>query len=82
MSEASLEFDRSDKASLYARGGVPDDWIVNLVDRVVEVHRDPARDPSAPHGWSYRSVAALAPPAVVEVLALPATRIAVSALLP
>jgi Uma2 family endonuclease len=82
VSETSLEFDRCDKASLYARGGVPDYWIVNLVDRVVEVHRDPVGDSSAPYGWSYRSVAAFAPPAVVEVLALPATRISVSTLLP
>src|SRR5437762_3642119 len=34
---------RGRKASAYARGGITDYWIVNLVDRVVEVHREPAR---------------------------------------
>ena len=82
VAETSLEFDRSEKASLYARGGVPDYWIVNLVDRVVEVHRDAGVDLAAPHGWSYRSVAALAPSALVELRAIPGTRIAVAALLP
>jgi hypothetical protein len=31
-------------------GGVRDYWVVNLVDRVIEVFRDPAPDPAAPHG--------------------------------
>src|SRR5919201_1159389 len=35
----SLAFDRQHKASLYARAGRPEYWIVNLVDRVLEVHR-------------------------------------------
>ncbi len=57
---SSLSLDRTHKASLYARAGVKDYWIVNLVDRVVEVHRDPARDDSAPYGWSYATVQILA----------------------
>jgi phenylpropionate dioxygenase-like ring-hydroxylating dioxygenase large terminal subunit len=53
------------KGSLYARAGVPDYWIVTLVDRVLEIHRDPAPEPSPPWGWAYRSGATLAPPASV-----------------
>lgn len=49
---SSLALDRMHKAGLYARAGVADYWIVNLVDRVLEVHRAPAPDPAAPYGWS------------------------------
>lgn len=38
---SSLDYDRSVKASLYARAGIEDYWIVNYSDRCVEVHRDP-----------------------------------------
>ncbi|HUL79120.1 MAG TPA: Uma2 family endonuclease [Vicinamibacteria bacterium] len=40
----SLRLDRETKAALYARGGIPEYWIVNLAESTVEVHRDP--DPS------------------------------------
>src|SRR5262252_104691 len=39
VADSSLAFDRRRKGSLYARAGIPDYWIVNLVDRVVEIHR-------------------------------------------
>ncbi len=82
VAESSLDFDRQHKGSLYARAGVQDYWIVNLIARVLEIYRDPVPDPSAPCGWRYRSVTTLAPPAVAAPLALPATRIAVADLLP
>jgi len=40
MSDSSLSEDRK-QAVLYAGGGIPEYWIVNLVNRQVEVHRDP-----------------------------------------
>jgi Uma2 family endonuclease len=82
VAEASLEFDRQHKGSLYARAGIPDYWVVNLVDRVLEVHRDPGPDPSAPYGWRYRAVTVLTPPAVVVPLAFASSQIAVADLLP
>ncbi|HLA18633.1 MAG TPA: Uma2 family endonuclease [Dehalococcoidia bacterium] len=82
VAESSLAFDREDKGSLYARGGVRDYWIVNLVERVLEVYRDPGPDPTAPYGWRYRAVERLGPAAVVSPLALPSVRLAVSDLLP
>ena len=82
VAESSLAFDREDKSSLYARGGVHDYWIVNLVERVLEVYRDPGPDPTAPYGWRYRAVERLGPAAVVSPLALPSMRLAVSDLLP
>lgn len=82
VAESSLDFDRQHKGSLYARAEIPDYWIVNLVDRILEVYRDPGPDPSAPYGWRYRSVTTLAPPAVVVPLAFTATQVAVLDLLP
>ena len=82
VAESSLEFDRRHKGSLYARAGIRDYWIVNLADRVLEVHRDPGPDASAVYGWRYRSVVALRPPDVVVPLAFTSGRIAVADLLP
>lgn len=78
----SVNFDREHKASLYARAGRPEYWIVNLVDRVLEVRREPAPSPSAPYGWDYTTVEVLRPGDSVSPLAAPAAQIAVSDLLP
>jgi Uma2 family endonuclease len=53
VSESSLAFDRGHKGSVYARAGILDYWIVNLVDRVLEVYREPAPDAAAPFGARY-----------------------------
>lgn len=82
VAESSLRFDRLRKGSLYARARVPDYWIVNLVDRVLEVYRDPAPAPAAPAGWAYRSVVTLGPPATVALLGVSAAPVAVADLLP
>lgn len=42
VAEATLARDRQDKARLYARAGVQCYWIVNLVDRQVEVFTNPS----------------------------------------
>jgi Uma2 family endonuclease len=42
VSDSSLRKDRRIKTELYASAGVPEYWIVNLVERVVEMHRAPA----------------------------------------
>lgn len=82
VADSSLEFDRREKGSLYARARIAEYWIVNLADRALEVHRDPAPDPEAPHGWRYRSVTAVTPPSVITPVALPSARIRVDALVP
>ena len=40
---SGLAIARGRKTTAYARAGIADYWIVNLVDRVLEVHREPAR---------------------------------------
>src|SRR5438132_5435755 len=79
---SSLAFDRRHKGSLYARAGVADYWIVNLVDRTVEVYRQPAADVSAAFGWRYFDVATLRPGDTVSPLARPDITVAVRELLP
>ena len=81
VAEASAADDRGPKAGLYARGGVPEYWIVNLVDRVLEVRREPAPSPATPSGWSYGVVAILREGDSIAPLARPAS-IEVTALLP
>jgi Uma2 family endonuclease len=82
VADASLDFDRHQEGSLYARAGVRAYWIVNLLDDVVEVYRDPGPDLSAPYGFRYRSVDTLRPPSVIAPLAIPSVAIAVLDLLP
>ncbi len=82
VADSSLHFDWQHKGSLYARAGIEDYWIVNLVDRVLEIYRDPSPDPSALYGWRYRSVTTLTPPAFVVPLAFASRRFAVADLLP
>ncbi len=82
IAEASYRIDREYKASLYARAGIADYWIVNLVHEVLEVHRDPEHSPDARYGWRYRTVETLRPPATVAPLVAPASAIPVADLLP
>lgn len=44
VAKHSLAFDRGAKAAVYAAMGVPQYWVVNLVDGIVEVFEDPAPD--------------------------------------
>jgi Uma2 family endonuclease len=82
VAESSLAFDRARKGSLYARAGVQDYWVLNLVDRVLEVYREPIPDAASAHGWRYRGVISVSPPGVVAPLAFPSVRLAVADLLP
>src|SRR5437016_8061242 len=82
VAESSLAFDREHKGGLYARAGLDDYWIVNLVDRVLEIYRDPGPDPSVLYGWRYWSVTTLTPAAFAVPLAFASSRIAVTDLLP
>src|SRR6266566_4403049 len=67
VAESSLAFDRDHKGSLYARARLDDYWIVNLVDRVVEIYRRPVPDTSAPFGWRYASKEVLSAASSVEL---------------
>ena len=82
IAHSRLRLDRTRKAAIYARAGVEDYWIVNLVDRVLEIRRDPARLDIPGRRWGYRSIATADPREGVTPLAAPGARIAVADLLP
>ena len=82
VADESLARDRGRKASVYARAGVADYWIVNLRGRVLEVYRRPIRSARASFGWRYGHVERFGPKAIVSPLAAPGARIPVADLLP
>jgi Uma2 family endonuclease len=73
VADSSLDYDRGEKANLYATAGIREYWIVNLIDRTVEVRRDP-------HEGHYRSVQSFAPGTTIEPLAIPEAKLAVASL--
>src|SRR5262249_30190275 len=42
VSDSTLDGDRADKGRIYARAGIASYWIVNLIDRQVEVYTAPS----------------------------------------
>lgn len=81
VSDSTLSSDRRRKGSLYARAGIQDYWIVNLVDRQLEVYRSPVPAARTPYGHRYSWRNDLTPPATVSPLVLPQAAIPVAELL-
>ncbi len=48
VADSSLLRDRQEKTRIYARAGIPVYWIINLVDRGVEVYTQPSGPTTAP----------------------------------
>jgi Uma2 family endonuclease len=48
VSDSSLFIDRTDKARIYARAGIPVYWVVNIPDRKVEVFTQPSGPTESP----------------------------------
>ncbi|MGB7159150.1 MAG: Uma2 family endonuclease [Tepidisphaeraceae bacterium] len=82
ISDTTLSFDRKQKASLYASAGIADYWIVNLIDRTLELHRGPIANPSSMYGHRYASVTAISASGELAPLAAPSAIISVADLLP
>ena len=57
--------------------GVADYWILNLVDRVLEIYREPIPDPTSRFGWRYASTEMRVPGTSAAPLAAPEARIPV-----
>jgi Uma2 family endonuclease len=74
VADSSLAYDRNVKRSLYARHGIPEFWIVNLVAGEVEVCR-------GPQGEEYTSVSRIRRDGMLEPQLLPGAIIPVVALL-
>lgn len=76
VSDSSLAVDRSRKGRIYATAGIPEYWIVNLIDDVVEVYRDPRPD------LGYATHVDVGADQSIAPLSLPSARIAAKDLLP
>lgn len=48
VSASSLAYDRTDKARVYARAGIPVYWVVNVIDKQIEVFTQPSGPGDAP----------------------------------
>lgn len=81
VADSTLASDRRDKTSLYARYEIQEFWIVNIADDELEIHRQPRRDASAPHGFSYGFRQVLGREAAVSPLEMPEVSIPVADLL-
>ncbi len=73
VSDTTLGFDLEDKASLYARAGICEYWVVDTNGRRLIVHREPREG-------RYESVAAYAESERVATLAAPNTAVRVGEL--
>jgi hypothetical protein len=77
-----LKVARGRKLVAYARSGIVDYWIVDLVARVLEVHREPARPGPARRRWGYASATVLGAGESIAPLARPSAAVRVADLLP
>jgi Uma2 family endonuclease len=82
IADSLLAHDRTRKARAYARAGVADYWIVNLVEWQVEVYRRPEPDPSEVDAWHYGVWHIARPGEHLSPLAAPGASIAVQEVLP
>ncbi len=73
VADASLETDTGAKLELYARAGIGEYWVVDLVNNYVRVHRQPA-------GGTYTSITRVDPSEFLPVAALPGVEIPASPL--
>jgi Uma2 family endonuclease len=74
VSDTTLAYDRGVKLPLYARAGIREVWIVDLVGEVIERHTDPSED-------GYRHTERARQGGEIEPAALPELSISVEAVL-
>ena len=82
VAQAGLRIARGRKAAAYARARISDYWIVNLIDRMLEVHREPMRPGPARRHWGYAAIETLGADATITPLAAPSAPIRLGDLLP
>ena len=75
VADTTLEYDRVRKGAVYARAGIPEYWLVNLIDRCVEVYR-------LPHQGAYQTITRFLPGDTISPMAAAYARLAVADVLP
>ena len=81
ISDWTLRYDRTRKGPLYAQSGIAEYWIVNLIDRKLEVHRNPQVEAGGKSS-RYTDVQPLLPSESISPLSMPAAVIQVADLFP
>jgi Uma2 family endonuclease len=82
VAQAGLRRAQGRRATVYARARIADYWIVNLIDRVLEVHREPARPGPALRHWTYATLETFGADATITPLSALSAGIRVADLLP
>ncbi len=82
VSDTTLRYDRTRKASLYAKNLIQDYWILNLKDKRLEVYRRPIEDETAFYSFSYAERLIFVEKDSVSPLAKPEAKIKVANVLP
>ena len=80
VSDTTLNFDRTKKASLYAENKISDYWILNLKNRCLEIYRRPIKDRKL--GFIYTEIKIFTEGDEVSPLAAPEASIKVTEILP
>jgi Uma2 family endonuclease len=80
VSDATLRYDRTKKAELYAKNKIKEYWILNVKDRSLEVYRRPIRDKKL--GFVYTEIQILTEKDSVSPLSAPDAKIKVADILP
>jgi len=80
VADSTLRTDRILKARVYARARIPEYWLVNLQEVVLEVSREPRRVANTSE-WRYRTFERLRPGASVTPLEAPHMEIGIDDLL-
>jgi Uma2 family endonuclease len=75
VSDSTVRFDRTTKAALYARAGIAEYWVLDIVGRQLFVHRQPAAE-------GYQDIIAYSAEENTATLARPEASVRVGDLLP
>ncbi len=82
VSETTLKMDRETKGSLYASAGIPEYWLLNLPERVLEVYRNPVPMPRRAFGHGYQIVLKMGEHETLSPLSAPNATLRVADLMP
>jgi Uma2 family endonuclease len=82
VSDTTLSIDTTTKAELYATAGVPEYWVIDLVNRQLLIFRSPQALPAGLGATAYKTHLTFGPTDSVSPLAAPNATIRVADLLP
>jgi len=82
VADTTLLYDREQKGSLYARAGVPEYWVLNLLDGRLEVYREPGPMPAVRYGWAYQETRTYGPTDRISPLHARQASVGIADLLP